>query len=373
MKIFIDTPSIWNSGYETHLTQFVKNIDNVIGDDELLIYGHSNLLRLISPYSQKVNFIEDNSIPCLSYEALIWRKRELPKIINYYSPDIHLNLMGWIHHQMPHIRRVSMNRNLQPFINFGLSRTPVFSKDFFRLKLYKSLIIKCYNNSDGLICNSDFASDLIKPYINNDVKVAVIPHGVNEKFFITPREQTIKELYNILYISDFYPYKNHDNVIRAIDLVRKKTRLKIKLNLIGNFNQTSRTKIERIIKVYDQDRQWINIKSKIPNDELYTHLLSNDIYIYASSVESFGHSLIEAMAAGLPIVCSNKRPMIDFLGLDRIDFNELDYEDIAEKVTKVILSPDLRDLLAKNAFKRAQSFSYYKMTLETLSFIRSIS
>ena len=356
-------------GLKHILEQFLLTIDKFIKNNEVIIYGHKTLISKVKHLSNKVNFIIDDTIPGNSFKALKWRKKNLPNLLDYYSADVHFNLMGWMQHRKKNIIRVGMNRNLQPFISEAVKINPYFSKEYVRLKLYKSYILKSYNNCHGVIFNSVYAEEIIKPYLKSDVQTKVIHHGVNETFRCAPRKQSKTDDLSILYISDFYPYKNQEVVIQAVDNLRKSNNLNLKLNLIGKINYDAQKRVNKILKSIDNSSNWLTFHNRVTNENLRTHFLANDIFIFASSVESFGHTLVEAMAAGMPIICSDKRPMKDFLGNDAVLVNEKSIEDMAAKILLFTKNPDLRYQKAKSAFKAAKAFSYEKMTKETLEFL----
>lgn len=371
MKVFIDTSARWNSGFFTHIRQLIKNIDHTIQSDDLVfLHGCSKLIDALRPFSEKIIFEVNNTIPSNSWAAKNWRRQNIPILLNRYRPDVHLNLMGWIQHDRKNIAKITMNRNLQPFLPKTVNINPVFSKERLRLHLSRKAMIKSYNRSDGLIFNSEYARDVISPLLKNDLNCAVIPHGVNEAFYAEPRKVTESKSVKLLYVSDFYLYKNHEKVIAAIFQLRKELGHNLELNLIGEMNNDAKKRIASILAKIP-DASWIHFVGTVQNDSLPKYMLANDIYVYASSVESFGHSLIEAMAAGMPIACSNKRPMSDFIGDGALTFDEKNIESIKESLKKLILDKQLRARISYTAYNRSLDFSYRKMTEATFRYIRS--
>jgi len=82
--------------------------------------------------------------------------------------------------------------------------------------------------------------------------------------------------------------------------------------------------------------------------------------------------LLETMASGLPIVCSNKGPMLEMLGESGVYFNPERPEEIADALLTLIKSDQLRAELAVSSYTRAQKYTWQRCANETFEFINSI-
>ncbi|EMN94791.1 glycosyltransferases group 1 [Leptospira interrogans serovar Medanensis str. UT053] len=99
---------------------------------------------------------------------------------------------------------------------------------------------------------------------------------------------------------------------------------------------------------------------------------SADIFVFASSCETFGQIVTEAMAAGLPIACSNMSSMKEILLDNALYFNPEDPISIADSLGKLIDSPNLRTKLARNAYKRSKIYSWKKTADSTFEFFHDV-
>ncbi len=79
--------------------------------------------------------------------------------------------------------------------------------------------------------------------------------------------------------------------------------------------------------------------------------------------------LLEGMAAGLPIACSDRGPMPEVLGDAGVYFNPEDPASIAKAIRHLIESPELREQKAQAAFQRAQQYSWARCAEETFGFL----
>ena len=82
--------------------------------------------------------------------------------------------------------------------------------------------------------------------------------------------------------------------------------------------------------------------------------------------------LIEAMAVGIPIACSNYGPMPEFLKDAGEYYDPLDINSIVKAIEKLIINPDLRLQYAFKAHKYSQQYSWKKCTDETIDYLHQL-
>lgn len=87
-------------------------------------------------------------------------------------------------------------------------------------------------------------------------------------------------------------------------------------------------------------------------------LADADIFVLPSRWEGFGLALVEAMAAGLPVIASNIDGPASIVadGVDGLLFESGSHEQLADKIALLIHSPSLADKLRRNG--RAKSCDY---------------
>ncbi len=93
----------------------------------------------------------------------------------------------------------------------------------------------------------------------------------------------------------------------------------------------------------------------------------SDIFVFPSYTESFGHPLVEAMAAGVPIVAADTPINREMCGEAAIYFSTFEAEDCARAILNVTTDEGLRHELRERGLKRAQFFSWEKHVSHFLS------
>ena len=107
-------------------------------------------------------------------------------------------------------------------------------------------------------------------------------------------------------------------------------------------------------------------------DDLPNLLAQADIFVFASSCENMPNTLIEGMASGLPIACSDRGPMPEVLKDAGVYFDPENVQSIVDALLKLCGNSKLRGDYANLAHQRSLGFSWAKCSSETLGFIRHV-
>ena len=199
-------------------------------------------------------------------------------------------------------------------------------------------------------------------------KVPVIYHGVNNAF--QPSMNRKRESF-LLSVSDMYIQKNIHTLISAFHLIRNKFP-EVTLKLAGKaIDQSYLREIQDAIysaKLNDA----VEILGEQSTAELIELYQSCALFVFPSTVETFGNPLVEAMACGTPIVSSNRAAMPEILADAARYFNPTDVKDMAETILSVMENDEERHRLAALALRRSKIFSWEKTATETVSVFKSI-
>ena len=271
-------------------------------------------------------------------------------------------------------KTVIMSQNLLPFQYRELKRYG-FSKMFFKLLLLRFVQSHSFRNAKEVIFLSEYARDAVQNVTGKlKGKTPIIPHGINQKFCLPPKNQLSLENYSeekpfkLLYVSIIDVYKHQDQLIKAVYQLRSNN-IPIELNLIGPAYEPALKKLNKIIDLYDVERKWIKYHGQMPYNKLHDAYFSADIGVFASTCENLPIILLENMAAGLPIAASNKGPMQEVLSEGGCFFDPLNSNEIADTLQSMILSEDLRTRISQISFLKAKNFSWTRCADETMKFL----
>ena len=355
----------------THLIGILAS--NSIPDDiSIILYGPQKIVHALGPLDKNVKTVIDNSAPENPLKMHLWRYRNLNKLLEIYKPHIHFSTLEHLSKTANHkIKHVVMSRNLQPHIKEERRRFPFFCYERFRMfflhRMYKASLEK----ANGVIFLTDYVKDIMFREGVRPKNAKVIPHGISETFRRKPVNNLLGRKPNIVYVSDFMEYKFQWNVVYGIDKVRKKTGVDIQLNLVGKPSKYGWPLLEKALERLNHPN-WVKISRPVPYEKLYKIYHAADIFVFASTVETISNILLEAMASGLPIAYSDRRPMRDILGDDGVTFIPEKPDTIATAIEKLVLDNNLRNLCAMNAYKRSLKYNWSSTASKTFSFLREI-
>ena len=243
-----------------------------------------------------------------------------------------------------------------------------------RLRLLVILLVQnsAFRFADGVIFLTAYAAEVIQQSCGKLAHFVCIPHGVGAEF------KTIQKLkawpkgddqpIQCLYVSNTEMYKHQWVVVKAIALLRARG-YNLNLNLVGGGIGEAKRRLDEEITNLDPHKVFVTQTEFLPHKELPALLARADIFIFASSCENMPVTLLEAMAASLPIACSNRGPMPGMLGDGGMYFDPENADAIAGAVEKIIEDPLRRAELARKAKSLAESYSWTRCANDTWRFI----
>lgn len=157
----------------------------------------------------------------------------------------------------------------------------------------------------------------------------------------------------LLSVGELIPRKNHEIVIRAMSVLKQEGKLAhLEYVICGQGKyETNLKKMAEKIEVADHIH-FLGYRNDIP--EICN---CSDLFVFMSYQEGLPVALMEAMACGLPVVCSNIRGNIDLIedGITGL-VCENNPEEVAKSISKMQSDPALRNRLASAALQKITKF-----------------
>ena len=207
--------------------------------------------------------------------------------------------------------------------------------------------------------------------------IAVIPHGIGDSFRQEPRPQLSREEFSDnrpfrwVYVSVIERYKHQERVVEAVARLRKEG-FPVALDLVGPAARGSLDALKGSLTHFDLKGEFVRYLGPVSHEQLARHYVEADGFVFASSCENMPIILLEAMAAGLPIACSDRVPMPEVLGDAGVYFDPERPEAIASALRQLILDPELRAKLARDAWETSLRYTWSRCANETFRFLASV-
>jgi glycosyltransferase EpsD len=157
----------------------------------------------------------------------------------------------------------------------------------------------------------------------------------------------------ILYIAEFIPRKNHIFLLRQVPLLRRSIpEMKLLLAGKGELLETCKKTAEEL-----NVAETIHFLGYRNDVELLCQIA--DLHVSPSRQEGLAVSNIEAMASGLPLVCSEIRGAVDIVteGRNGFFFEPDDPDKMVKIITTLYKTPELRETIARINTVDARRFS----------------
>ncbi|MFZ2197030.1 MAG: glycosyltransferase family 1 protein [Thermodesulfovibrionales bacterium] len=243
---------------------------------------------------------------------------------------------------------------------------------FLRMIVYLSA-----KTADKVVTISEkVKADIIKFYKIAAENIYITYNAVDHNAF-SPRDsnevETIRKKYRlpekfVLYAASSLPHKNHIRLFEAMKIIRQEGR-GMKLVLVGARFKWSDVIVAKIEEMGIKDD--VIFIGWVPFEDLPLIYCASEIFVFPSLHEGFGIPVLEAMACGVPVVCSNIEPITEVAAGAAFLVDPLDPRAIARALCTVAQDRVIRENLITLGFCRAAEFSWEATARKTIDCLLS--
>lgn len=174
----------------------------------------------------------------------------------------------------------------------------------------------------------------------------------------------------IVFVGGLGQRKNVGGLLRAYALLVHTLPTPPALVVVGRHNALYNRLQQTAQSLRVADR--VHFPGFVPTEDMPALLSAADLLVYPSFYEGFGLPVLEAMACGCPVVCSDTSALPE-VGADAVLYcDPARPEDIAEKIYQVLADSTLRGLLIAKGLRRANEFSMERMAAEVLKVYQKV-
>lgn len=218
--------------------------------------------------------------------------------------------------------------------------------------------------ADYHIVASSFSKYTLTSIGIEDDKVAVIPYGVETNKISAKTEYIKNRKLRLLYVGEISPQKGIYSLIEIADRFHDAA----EIHIAGGGME----------KLSLQNRNLINEKmvyhGYLLQEELFKLYSECDLFVFPTLGDGFGFVVIEAMAAGLPVICSGNSVGSDAVhdGENGFVFQAGNICDLEKRIEFFLNNRDKVEYMGKKAIKTAKSFTWEIYDLTVKNFIATV-
>jgi glycosyltransferase involved in cell wall biosynthesis len=319
MRLCIDASNIRAGGGVTHLLELLRHGDPVAaGFDEVHLWAPRATLARIGDRT----WLHKRWLPVLEAGYLrraLWQRMSLATLARADRCALLFAPGGSFSTSFRPV--VTMSRNMLPFEAHEVRRYG-FTAYRLKLELLRRVQSSSLRKADARIFLTQFAHDRITQAIGPFTgHTRIVPHGVDERFVLPPRPPRALSDCNeasplrLLYVSTIDLYKHQAEIARAVATLHA-AGLPLTLDLVGGAGAypPALAPLQSTLRALDPQARFLRYHGAVPYEQLAVHYRAADIAVFASSCENMPNTLLEMMAASLPIACAARGPMPEVLG-----------------------------------------------------------
>lgn len=340
IKVLISSPPAFRSG---GVSNYVKLLMENVNEDNI------ELSRF------EIGRIRENSTNFRAFFSVLFQLIKFRKRIKEFKPDIvHLNisvypkvlLTGYLFLKI-------VRRNKIPVISsmhgWEVSLTKKIMKGGFWGLFAKRIFLKI----DRFIeLSEQFRRNLVDLGVDNS-KIYVLSTFVESKKYYPGRKEFFPP-FKVLFCAQMYKNKGPFELLAAIPRIIKKYP-DTKFIFVGKGNDLENLKEKAKEMGIKENIGFTGFKSGHEKIEIFQR---TNIFVYPSYTEGFPTVILEAMAAGMPLVTTSVGGLADALedGKQGLIIKSMppEPEEIADKIVKLIGNPELMKKMSKNNLKEAK-------------------
>ena len=354
-------------GVARYLVNLLRNLVDIDEANEYAVY----LSEPIEPLGFTSAHLEEKVIA--GGPSLTWRHLRLPRAMKADGIDLHFSPSYFLP-----LYEVCPSVVVVHDLTFR-AHPEWFARDW-RMR-FDDIFWHKVKKADHIITVSEYSkADIIELLKVDPGRVTAIPEAADEYFRPVEDQAKLEEVREkfgvpagfVFTVGAIHTRRNLERLIEALAMARDATGADPFLLIMGTPAEFSPT-----VDIHGAAAR-CGLSERVRHVEYVTEedllLLYNacGLFAYTSLYEGFGLPVIEAMACGAPVVCSNVTSIPEVAGDAALYFNPEITEEIGEVIASALSDATLRDRLGKAGIERAAGFSWRRTATETLGVFNKV-
>ena len=371
MKIGIDARWIFAqiSGIGTYTQELIRGLTQVDLENEYVLFFNDRArAEKVAKYA-RLDLAPNFSTHFVPYGVFsLFSQLGFPGIIRklgldvFHSPNYMIPFAAFPRHRAGGTRCVVTIHDIIPLL------FPQFTPKAMKTRLfpvYKRLMAEVGARADSILTVSESSRlDVIERLgipPSRHGNVVAVPNGVAAEFVPVKKEHAAEK--TILYVGRFDPYKNVPALIDVFAKVRGRMQTPVRLKIIGQPDARYPEAQSRARELgVDPFVTWDGYLSE---EGLVKAYQQADVFALLSLYEGFGLTVLEAMASGTPVVCSNRSSLPEVAGAAALTVDPADSAQAADAICRILEDSKLAADLRERGVRQAAKFAWTRTATMT--------
>ncbi|MBI3675202.1 MAG: glycosyltransferase [Proteobacteria bacterium] len=366
MRVLVNAASIKEGGPSVVLAKLIAGLRVARPDIEWVVAAPVDILKDIAGKNiAGVAAALDDRSP---WQVLTWYEAQLPAIAKEMRCDVLFSLTNYLPRRPLAIPTVLLEQHAghfsAEFDRLTRAEAPsVVSRVLWRQK--RGWVMRSVVKAKVLVVQTAALADAIATSTGRlRSSIRVVPHGpglVDHTSSVHPRVPSVP--WRIGYVAKWGVQKNFETLFRAVRLLNDTghpARLILTLN-------PAYAPAARVLALADSMGigAFVENHGEVPGANIAGLYDDLDAFVFASTCESFGFPMVEAMARGLPIVVAETLENVEITGSAGSTFPPYDAEALAARLREAMRSPESWKALSQASLERGRFFSWQKAAEQT--------
>jgi glycosyltransferase involved in cell wall biosynthesis len=215
--------------------------------------------------------------------------------------------------------------------------------------------------------------DVAEAYGVPQSQITAVPNGCGAEFFVPPTAaaaEDVRRRYSLagspfcLFVGKFARRRNLPTLVEAFADARARAGMSHALVLAGESDAA---------EPLEDTPDFVRVTGYVPEQDLHVLYHEADVFVYPSSYEGFGLPVLEAMAAGTPVLTARNSALVEVAGDAALLVDEPSRDLLADALTTLLTDAALRAQLAERGRQRARLFPWSRTASETMAVLAAVS
>jgi glycosyltransferase involved in cell wall biosynthesis len=254
-------------------------------------------------------------------------------------------------------------------------RTPSAHPSIEQYERYQSMSFAALHSAQAVIAVSNYNRDeIIREFHLPSERVHVIHVGVDAAAFQQRSEDDNRSRLDALGVrKPYFLYVGTDDAHKNVKLLLNGYAV-FRSRFAGGADAVPRLILagapsRSLGSIYDSDEPWptgVSYLGALDAPEVHALHQGAVAFLFPSAYEGFAFPVLEAMAAGAPIICSSRTSIPEVAGDAALYIKDFSPEEIAQLMIKVTGSPNVRRSLIREGHKQVKRFTWQETARKTV-------